>query len=184
MINCGGNMVTLRDMRKKDIKDYVKWFTIDTEWSDIWDSPWKKINTTVEYENQSWTEYFHYVSNLKSEEFREKFEIDYNGKHVGWVSCYLDLEYIDNNDNILAVGIDIPEEKSRGKGVGTEALKQFIQYLFSKGKRKLFIQTWSENTPMLKVIEKLIFKDYYRRKEYREVCNQKYDAITFMLEIN
>jgi len=34
------NMVILRDMQKKDIKNYVHWFTVETEWSEKWDAPW------------------------------------------------------------------------------------------------------------------------------------------------
>lgn len=174
-------MVLLRDMIKSDIEDYVQWFTKDTEWCDKWDSPWEKIETTEEDERKVWTEYFNLISKLPKDQKRNKFEIESSGKHIGWVCCYYDLEYIENPDKILAIGIDISVKDSRGVGNGTEALLKFIEYLQEYNHKRFFIQTWSGNLPMIKVINKLGFKEYIRKENYRTVNNVKYDAITYLL---
>lgn len=175
-------MLILRDMKEEDIEDYVRWFTVDTEWSDAWDAPWEKFSTIESEERKSWTEYYLQVKDLTNE-FRYKFEIEVDGIHIGWVSSYYDLDYIDNVNKIIAIGIDIPEKKYRGHGYGTLALKMFIDYLFKNNKKEIFIQTWSGNLPMIKVIERLGFIEYFRKKDYRTVNNKKYDAITYLLKI-
>ena len=80
-------MVTLRDMQETDILNYVRWFTEEKEWM-FWDSPCEKHETTKEIELKEWTSYFNTVSKLKPKDFRNKFEIDVDGNHIGWVSCY------------------------------------------------------------------------------------------------
>lgn len=176
-------MIKLRDMIESDIEDYVFWFTKDIEWM-RWDAPWEgEEGASEEEERFSWTEYYRYIIGLKETDFRNKLEIEVDGKHVGWVCAYKDLGYLENKENILAIGINIPSVSNRGHGVGTLALKLFINYLKEKGHHSLFIQTWSGNYPMLKVIEKLGFKEFYRKNKYRSVSGKKYDAITYIAKI-
>jgi len=177
------SVVMLRDMKETDIDDYVKWFTSMTEWADKWDAPWEeKLNSKANDERKTWEEYFRLVKDLKEADRRNKFEIEADGNHIGWVSSYYDLEYVDNPHHVIAIGIDIPESNVRNKGYGTKALLLFIDYLFSQGEKSFFIQTWSGNYPMIKVIEKLGFKEYDRKKDYRLVNGKKYDAITYCLD--
>ena len=176
-------MLILRDMKQEDIEDYVRWFTKDTDWSDNWDAPWEKIDTNEEEERKGWTEYFLNLKNLDKNRFHYKFEIEVDGVHIGWISSYYDLGYIDNPANILAVGVDIPEITYRNKGYGTLALKKYMEYLKGFNHKSIFIQTWSGNVAMIKVIEKIGFKEYHRKKDFRIVSNQKYDAITYLLKL-
>ena len=81
-------------------------------------------------------------------------------------------------------GIDIPEKMYRYHGYGTIVLKKYIDYLIFNNQKEIFIQTWSGNIPMIKVIERLGFTEYIRKKDYREVNNKKYDAITYLLKVN
>lgn len=177
-------MVILRDMIESDIEDYVRWFTSEVDWMN-YDAPWESIdqNISIEEERKSWKEYFESVKDITDEEIRWKYEIEYDGKHVGWVSRYFDLDYLDNVDKIPAIGIDIPEVSIYNNGVGTKALTLFIDYLKTKGYKSLFLQTWSGNTRMMHVAEKLGFKIYYVKKDYRIVKDNKYNAITFKLDI-
>ncbi len=177
--------IILRDMKEEDIDDYIKWFVDDgegfTEWMN-YDAPWEdKISSDCDEERASWTEYYLAVKDYPDSAPRWKFEIEVDGKHIGWVSAYDDLEYVENPDNTLAIGIDIPEKQFWGNGIGTEALSMFIDYYRSHGVEKLYIQTWSGNERMMRVIEKLGFREYFRKKNYREVNGRKYDAVTFIL---
>ena len=173
-------MIVLRDMIESDIEDYVRWFTTETEWSD-WDAPWEPVGSNPEEERKSWTEYYGSVKDLPPDAPRQKFEIDLDGRHVGWVSRYYDLDYVENPEKIPAVGIDIPEPDARGKGAGTEALRQFIDYLKAHGARRVFTQTWSGNVRMLRVAQKLGFVPYACAKDLRTVRGRKYDALTLKL---
>ena len=172
-------MITLRDMIESDIDDYVRWFTVDNEWMDF-DAPWEDKGSSKEEELKSWSEYYQSIKDLPKEETRWKLEIVYNNQHIGWVSYYFDLEYLDNPERIPAIGIDIPEKSVYNKGLGTEALKQFIAYLKDKGYKNFFIQTWSGNKRMLRVAEKLGFEVFFIKKNHRLVNDTFYDAITLI----
>ena len=174
--------IILRDMVDSDIQDYVRWFTKETEWGN-WDAPWEQFEGDEESERVGWTEYFDSIKELPEDVIRWKFEIEHNGVHVGWVSSYTDLEWMENEAEIPAIGIDIPEKKYRKNGVGTKVLKGFMEYLKEKGYQSVYTQTWSGNTPMLRVAEKLGFKEIARKKEHREVDGKTYDALTFQLEL-
>lgn len=77
-------MLILRDMQESDIEDYVRWFTTETEWG-AWDSPWEgHFEGTEKEERKGWTEYYESVKNLSDEVVRWKFEIECDGKHIGW----------------------------------------------------------------------------------------------------
>ena len=95
-------MIVLRDMIESDIEDYVRWFTAETEWMD-WDAPWENEETTPEAEREGWTEYFERIKTLPKDALRWKFEIELDGRHVGWVSRYFDLDYVENPEKIPAV---------------------------------------------------------------------------------
>ena len=173
--------VVLRDMRAQDVEDNVRWFTEDVKWMDF-DAPWETAPSTPEAERADWTAYYEQVKDLPSDQVKGKFEIEYEGRHVGWVCRYTDLDYMDNPSSIPAVGIDIPEYGAHDRGVGTEALRQFIRYLFDHGFDRVFTQTWSGNAPMLRVAAKLGFVPICVRKDYRQVDGKPYDAITFALD--
>ena len=173
--------IILRDMIEADILDYVRWFTEETEWMDF-DAPWEECGSTPDEELKSWTEYYEAVKDLPKDVIRRKFEIESNGRHIGWVSRYTDLDYIENPDGVPAVGIDIPVVEARG-GAGTEALRLFISYLKDNGFTRVFTQTWSGNKRMLRVAEKLGFTEYARDTELRTVRGEKYDAVTLVLDL-
>lgn len=175
-------MLILRDMIEEDIEDYVFWFTKDIEWCN-WDSPWEPIDCNEENERREWTNYFEAVKNLPADRVRRKYEIISDDIHIGWICSYTDLGYLGNEEKIPAIGIDIPEVKYRRNGNGTSAFKMYIDYLLDKGYRSFYTQTWSGNYQMVRLAEKLGFKEICRKKDYREVDGRKYDAITFRLDV-
>lgn len=180
--------IVLRDMCESDIEDYVRWFTVEREWEN-WNAPWEKEDTGEETERRSWTEYYESVKDRPDDARRWKFEIEWNGKHVGWVSSYcIDEHYEwvgkikDGQTVYRTIGIDICEPNLWGKGIGTNALRAFINYYFDKGVKELYTQTWSGNVRMLRCAEKLGFTERNREIDFREVNGQKYDGLTFRLE--
>ena len=175
-------MVVLRDMKESDIEDYVRWFTTDTEWFD-WDAPWEKSFSTAEEERKSWTEYYEAVKDRPADAVRWKYEIEVDGRHIGWICSYDDLDYLENKEGIPAIGMDIPGTDCRNRGCGTEAFRMYMDYLKSHGFSSFYTQTWSGNSAMLRVAEKLGFKEVFRKKDLREVDGRKYDAITFRLDM-
>ncbi len=187
MVIKGGDII-LRDMLETDIEDYVRWFTTETKWADT-DAPWEPLESDEETERISWCKYYESVKELPDEVIRWKFEVEWNGRHIGWVSSYPideNCEWVDEvkeGQKIYhAIGIDICESDVWGKGIGTKALRAFIAYCFVNGWQEIFTQTWSGNTGMLKCAEKLGFKECRRNVNTREVNGQKYDGLTLRLE--
>lgn len=177
-------MVILRDMRESDIENYVRWFTTETEWMH-WDAPWETIEPSAPTEERtSWTEYYESVRNLPDDVVRQKFEIECDGVHVGWICAYKDLGYMENPEDIPAIGLDIPETAHRKRGCGTQAMRLYMEYLKERrGWTSFYTQTWSGNLPMLRVAEKLGFYEVERRVGLREVDGVKYDAITLRVDL-
>lgn len=180
--------ICLRDMVESDIEDYVRWFTAETEWSKT-DAPWEAVESDEEAERASWQKYYESVKELPDDVRRWKFEIEWNGRHIGWVSSYS----IDENYRWIgkteegrtvhrAVGIDICESDVWGNGIGTNALRAFINYNFESGENELYTQTWSGNARMIRCAEKLGFQECNRNIGTREVDGQKYDGLTFRLK--
>ncbi len=180
--------ITLRDMIEADIEDYVRWFTVETAWSDS-DTPWEPIESDEETERAAWREYYEYVKDIPDDVCRPKFEIEWNGRHIGWVSAYLvdeNYEWVgqpqDGQTVYHAIGIDICESDVWGNGIGTNVLRAFMNYLFDGGADVLYAQTWSGNVRMLRCAEKLGFRECDRKVGSREVNGQKYDGLTLRLE--
>ncbi len=180
--------VILRDMIESDIEDYVRWFTAETEWSET-DAPWEPIESDEETERTFWREYYESVKELPDDVRRPKFEIEWNDRHIGWVCSYpIDENYEwigelkDGQTVYLAIGIDICEHTVWGNGIGTNALRAFINYCFEKGVDELYTQTWSGNVRMLRCAEKLGFVECNRNIGTREINDQKYDGLTFRLK--
>lgn len=92
---------------------------------------------------------------------------------------YKSLQYVYNIPDGIGIGIDIPDEKYRNKGYGKEALVKYINYLRERGHKKIFMETWSGNIAMIKVLTTLSFQEYYRKKDALLVDNKNYDAIVF-----
>lgn len=159
--------IILRYIKKSDIGDYIRWTTTETEWCQ-WDAPWEEDDNEEFVQRQR-------NSLGKTPARYSKLEIDTaDGKHIGWVSAYK----IDGEK--LAVGLDIPAVSDRGQGYGYNALTLFMAYLFEH-EDVLYTQTWSGNTPMIRLAEKIGFAECDRIPGIREVRGQKYDALTFSI---
>ena len=180
--------VVLRDMIESDVEDYVRWFTVERDWEN-WDAPWEKEERSEEDERKSWTEYWQAVKGRPDGAQRWKFEIEWKGRHVGWVSSYLideNYEWVgkpeDGQTVHRAVGISICESDVWSQGIGTNALRAFLNYHFDTGADELYTQTWSGNLRMIRCAEKLGFVECDREIDEREVEGNRYDGLTFRLE--
>ena len=161
--------IILRYINESDIADYERWTTIETEWNN-WDAPWEDDDLNEFAERQ--TAHLKFVP-----ETFTKLEIEtITGQHIGWVTKY----NIDEVKEKTAVGIDIPPINDRGKGYGHNALSLFMAYLFET-EEILYIQTWSGNSPMLRLAEKIGFIEIERKINIRMVKGEYYDALTFAI---
>lgn len=168
--------IVLRDRCISDLDEYIFWYTKEMEWMN-WDAPWEKDDPFDIDEFKA-----NFIKKLKKPlpKIRRRFEICLdNGKHIGWMNSY----YIDSNENMLAIGIDIPEPKNRGNGIGKKSFKMFISYLLkNKPEIDIYTQTWSGNTRMINLAFKCGFKEYERKPNFRNINDNLYDGLTFKLD--
>lgn len=182
--------VLLRDLVESDLEKRLYWEAEETEWQ-LWDGPWDyegKSPQELEEERED------YLSGLRrrveqplpDDATRWSFQIveKATGVYVGWVNSYFidDDCSIDDSGHKLALGLDLPDPASRGRGLGTAALGLVIQYFFARGYTELYTQTWSGNLPMQALAAKLGFREYRRKPGLRLVRGERYDGLTFRLE--
>lgn len=81
----------------------------------------------------------------------------------------------------MEIGIVIFDEKYWKKGIGYEALKLWIDFLFDSKKEivRLGLSTWSGNLGMIKLSEKLGMKKEAEYRNARIVDGKYYDSISY-----
>lgn len=189
-----GKGIILRDFIESDIEKRIYWETVENEWQ-LWDGPWEYEGLTDDEKVKSLTSYIEnmhrwveYDKNLGLDTIRYRFQIvidNENQDYIGWCSAYCideDCNYTEE-DGLLAVGIDIPDSKARGKGYGVKALCMFIKYLLDKGIDDIYTQTWSGNERMVHIAEKIGFEEHRRKNDFRVVRGKKYNGLTFRLNM-
>lgn len=186
------DIVLLRDFKREDIAKRIEWETEKTEWQ-LWDGPWEYEGLTEEQKKENLQKYIKALEewaaiceSLSDEMPRKSFQIcTPEGEYVGWCGSYFINEdcCTDENGDRLAIGIDLPEESARGKGLATHALRLFMAYLHTLGFDELYTQTWSGNERMIGLAEKLGFTECCRKPGLRLVRGQQYDGLTFRKEL-
>ena len=168
----GGQNVSLRDLKEGDLDDYRRWFFTEAEWQK-WDAPWEKSTEASQG----------YIDRLKQRllsepaAIRGRFEICVDNAHIGWVSSYL----IGNNADFLAVGINITEAGYWGRGIGREALKKWIKYLFQTRKPEyIYCETWGGNERMIKLALNVGFEIIERYTKI-ETDGKEYNKLKFRI---
>lgn len=79
--------IKLRDFLQSDIEDEIRWFTIQTAWMTA-DTPWEKIVPADTEELRREMQEFAKIK-LQPNEIRSRLEVEVEGKHIGFVSCYM-----------------------------------------------------------------------------------------------
>ncbi|WP_461040707.1 GNAT family N-acetyltransferase, partial [Tepidimicrobium xylanilyticum] len=175
--------VILRDFIESDIEDRIYWETVEREWQ-LWDAPWEKEEFNPDEYRQRMLKQLSQEKDV--DRMRWGFQIcinDASRKHIGWCNAYR----IDDNfkytqdDGHCTIGINIPDLSSRRKGYATAAWDLFIQYLFSKGIKDIYTQTWSGNIRVLGLMDKIEFEECNREINFRTVRGKLYDGLTLKL---
>ena len=169
-----GNII-LRDRIPADLADHRRWLSAETAWLD-WDAPWE--GNDPQFFNK-YLERLEQQLHLPLPAIRPTLEICHaDGAHIGLVNAY----HIDGDRERLAVGIGLRESSYWGKGLGSQAFLLWLGYQFTTtGRKRIYCQTWSGNTRMLKLAEKSNFTESERIKNFWEIRDQRYDALTFVL---
>lgn len=171
--------IELRKFEDSDLAQIKNWYLNMVEWQ-LWDAPWEKVEYNENRQKKI-------RMDRSNNEPCFEFEIIYQGNHIGWISAYFmtdDFKYNGlNKTEKIAIGLDIPDESMRGKGVGTIAIKKYMEYFKTLGYKKIYTQTWSGNKRMVNLAKKVGFIEVNRYIGIRNVRNKKYDALTFEITL-
>ncbi|GIO25148.1 GNAT family N-acetyltransferase [Oceanobacillus sp. J11TS1] len=157
----------IRPIEKKDLPRL--WELIykeeHPEWKK-WDAPYFP-HKTKSY-NAFLSEQEHWIN---SENY---WTIEVEGNVQGTVSYYWEHQ----PSQWLEIGIVLHEADSWGKGVGTRALKLWINHLFNQLPLvRVGLTTWSGNQRMIRVAEKLGMQMEARIRKVRYYNGEYYDSI-------
>lgn len=147
-----GDLVILRDALPDDADNYVDWIR-SGEWRDF-DAPWERL--TANTNGYLLRDNFEQRFLLSRKVPRSKLIIATPENHpLGWVNRYVELRFAD----FWLVGICICEDQYLSHGLGTEAFKLWIDYLFENSEiHRIGLATYSFNARMIRVAEKLGFQ--------------------------
>ncbi len=177
-----GHTVLLRDALPSDEERRAKWRT-EGEWRQ-YDAPWE-LSSNRRMSEEEKRRRFEEVK-AKAEAFAKRYPSLRRGatiattesKPLGWVNLYdCDDEHFPQS---WSVGISICEDDYLNRGLGTEALGLWIDYLFSKSDvHRIGLTTYSFNKRMMRVAEKVGLKLEGRRREVREWQGEWIDLLTY-----
>jgi len=172
-----GQRVLLRDPRPEDVEARIRWATVETAWRD-WDAPWEGKSVLPAEQAEEWRRRALARTGEALPTPRTKLYVErIGGPLLGWVG-----RYVDKADGTTRLGVDICESAYWGRGLGTEAFRLWIDYLFAHlDVERLGTATWSGNARMVRCAEKCGFVVEQRTPDAREVKGRKYDALKFVL---
>ncbi|MHB9145957.1 MAG: GNAT family N-acetyltransferase [Symbiobacteriia bacterium] len=171
-----GNRVCLRDWRQDDLPDYQRWLQPGHKWHET-DGPYYP-QWTAEEIGARITQLQEGVRTEGWPQPRVRAVISESADSpmIGTV-----IRYWENEPCRSAfLGISLFPDEKRGKGLGTEALGLWVDYLFSTlNVHRLGLATWSGNTGMIRVAGKLGFTEEARLRQARIVRGELFDGVFF-----
>ena len=176
-VSIQGLRYSLRDWELGDVDLYAHWLQPHHDWHQL-DGPYyaklsaekipefaAKLRTRIE------------TQNFSTPRTRLVIADRANNALVGTVSWYWESK----ETNWLSVGIVIYDPAHWRKGIGYEALGLWSDYLFATMPdiMRLDLRTWSGNTGMMKLAEKLGYQEEARFRMARVVDGEFYDGMGY-----
>ena len=171
-----GRQLRLRDWLPEDLSAYREWLKPHHEWN-LWNGPYFPPHTEQEAEAA--------VRRIKEQldsgewpEVRRRLVIaDAETNHlIGTVSWHWESE----ETEWPRAGITVFDPAVRGRGIGSEALALWTDYLFGATSfRRLDFSTWSGNLAMCGVGLKLGWTEEARFRDARVVRGAIYDSVVY-----
>ena len=176
-IIASSDLVMLRRWLASDMDHYVRWWT-QGEWL-LLNAPWEGDETSMTGEEDRRTrEWFVQQLNGGDQTWlnRRAAIAAPDNTPLGWVSRYGEKD----NPQVRYVGIDVCEDAYLNRGLGTEALRLWVDYLFATSDvHRLGLETWSFNPRMIRVAEKVGLVYEGRQREVRLWQGEWLDLVLF-----
>lgn len=170
-IEINGEKVKLKEATKEDIDGLYYWkYEEEEQAAKKWNGPYipEERRKKEEY-RRVWQKDNEIFSNVPA-----ALVIHAKEKLIGYVGSH----WVDKNTYWLETGIVIYNKDFWNGGYGSEAYRLWIDYLFSSTEiHRLGLSTWSGNTRMMKVAEKIGMQEEARIRKARTVDGEYFDAI-------
>lgn len=168
--------VLLRHYQLDDLPEYREWLQPGQEWQ-LWDGPYNPVRTPDEIDAGVERLRGRIEDGSLREPPIERAVVtlaDRPDHQIGMVSWHWEAPESDWR----RIGVAVYDPGERGRGVGTEALRIWTDYMFENTDVvRLDFSTWSGNTRMLGVGHRLGFVEEARFREAREVRGVRYDSV-------
>lgn len=173
-----GNHIILRDMKSLDLDSYWYWLRPGHRWQEF-DGPYYQ-------DHKMEKDLLEQFENRKRKVLSGDFPTPRTwlviadkttDELIGIVSSY----WRSKETFWYCAGITILNDKNWGKGIGTEALTLWTDYLFANRPEicRLGLETWSGNEGLIHLAKKLGFCEEARFRKARIVKGKYYDALGF-----
>ena len=177
MLICGSRIV-LRDRLSSDADRYVYWQN-HGEWR-AYDAPWE--GGTAPYPPERLAEmrarFIERCGDERPEPRTWAMIARLDGYPLGWVSSYT----LEEAPDTRFVGIDLCDDAYLNRGLGTEALRLWLDYLSANtAVERLGLETWSFNPRMIRVAEKVGFVLYNVKRRGMVWQGEPLDLLQFSL---
>lgn len=182
--------IILRDMTESDIDDWIRWYTVETEWGE-WDAPDEPLEPI---DPDAYRTQMQEMLSKPTEGVRSFFELDTaDGTHIGMVASYIineKWEWIPWSERSSAqkvyhtLGIEICDSRFWNRRLGRQAVAAFANYFLDNGIREICLQTWSGNFRMIRAAERIGFVECNRIPGNRQIRGGIYDSLTFQLDLD
>ncbi|MVN86239.1 GNAT family N-acetyltransferase [Deinococcus sp. HMF7620] len=161
--------VTLRGRRPRDLPVLRRWLTDPQAAWRQWDAPYFHAGTTTEALER-------YVDTLaQTPPSPHERVIDLGGQCTGMVNR---AEEDPAGGGWWDLGILIYDPQHWGRGLGTEALRQWVQATLDETDAHILtFSTWSGNERMIRAAQRLGFRESARVREARLVRGERFDSV-------
>jgi RimJ/RimL family protein N-acetyltransferase len=175
-VNLVGNRIILRDWQPSDLDDYQYWQRPGHKWQEL-DGPYYQTPTDDSESLRKKIEQLIDSNNYPNPRSRLVISDKVTDKILGTVASY--WESIETN--WLCIGLTIYDPKNWGRGVGSESLSMWIQYLFDSYPQivRLDMRTWSGNNGLIHLATKLGFQQEACFRKARIVNGEYFDGLGF-----
>jgi len=177
MINLQGNQVCLRDWQIEDLPQYQKWLDGEQQWKKFNGPYYPQMNKTEANEHLVKIEKRIKENKLTTPRRKMVITDHQNNNFLGDVSWY----WQSKETHWLSIGIIIYNPAFWSKGIGYEAYGLWCQYLFNHMPElaRLDMRSWSGNTGLMKLAEKLGFQLEATFRKARIVEGEYYDGVGY-----
>lgn len=164
-----GKKVIIRDWTKEDLDSYRHWNTGTHLWMHF-DGPYYPKMTPEQLEIT-----INKISSNKEQKKRFVIAELESNLFIGTISWYWQSQ----ESNWKSIGLTIYDENNWGKGFGYDSLKLWVSHLFQTDNKliRLDLRTWSGHKGMIKLAQKLDFREEARFRKARVVNGKYYDSI-------